>query len=495
MHLTRARRRPLALLPLVLLPLPALAIDDFDRWYVVTLDGQRCGWNHEKQVTADDTITTTTAMNLRIRRGQAELVLDMQSEFVETLDGEPIRSRAEQDEGTSTTTHVLTWTFNGVRIVTTRSGQRSELTRERPGIEWLAPAEAAEYVRSQLATGPDTIQYKSIDPTQGLSLVETTITDMRDRTIEVGGQRVRTTEGRVHVSTAPNLSPRLWMDETGKPVRQEIPLGGLTLTLDLSDEATATQHAEAPEVMASTLIHPNRAIDQPRRTTSGTYILSLTTDGVLRDIPETSVQSVSALSGGRVRVTIDVDEAREADLDDTAPYLQSNQMMDLEDQELHDLLESSLERAGRDPARRAEALRKAVYRHLGEYNLETHFASASEACRARAGDCTEHAVLLAALLRIDGIPSRIVSGLAYAEEFLGEREVFGFHMWTQALLDIDGKQLWVDLDPTMSLSSPFDATHIALLVTPLNDDTFTSDMSLITPLLGALEVEVRRTDR
>lgn len=489
------RRSRLLALALLLLPLPALAIDDFDRWYVVTLDGQRCGWNHEQQVTEGDAITTTSSMNLRIRRGQAELKLELQTQFVESIDGVPISSRSSQDDGSTPTVREATYMAGGVRVVTTQGSRRTEQTYQRPGDEWLTPAQAAEFVHAHLADDAETIEYKSIDPTEGMSLVETTISDLRPRTIEIDGERVQTTEGRIHLSNTPNLSPRVWMDQTGKPARSEIPLGGLTLTLDLSDEATATRTGRAPEVMASTLIHPNRAIEQPRRTTSGTYILSVTTDGTLPEIPETAVQSVTGLSGGRVRVSVDVDESREADVDDTSPYLQSNAVMDLEDQDLHALADQSLERAGRSPARRAEALRKAVYRHLGEYTLETHFGTASEACRARAGDCTEHAVLLAALLRIDGIPSRIVSGLVYAEEFLGERDVFGFHMWTQALLEVGGKQLWVDLDPTLSPTSPFDATHIALLVTPLNDDTFSSDMSLITPLLGALEVEVRRTDR
>ena len=44
-------------------------------------------------------------------------------------------------------------------------------------------------------------------------------------------------------------------------------------------------------------------------------------------------------------------------------------------------------------------------------------------------------VLLAAMLRAAEIPSRVAVGVIYVERFAGERDVFGYHMWTQALID------------------------------------------------------------
>ena len=89
-----------------------------------------------------------------------------------------------------------------------------------------------------------------------------------------------------------------------------------------------------------------------------------------------------------------------------------------------------------------------------------------EGARAAEGDCTEHATLLCAMLRADGIPARVGSGLIYADRFAGEEEIFGYHMWTQALLEIDGQERWVDLDPTLP-SRAFDATHIAVATSSL----------------------------
>jgi hypothetical protein len=118
-------------------------------------------------------------------------------------------------------------------------------------------------------------------------------------------------------------------------------------------------------------------------------------------------------------------------------------------------------------------------------NLATGFASAGEVAVTLSGDCTEHAVLLTALLRAAGIPARVVSGLLYVESFAGERDVFGYHMWTQAW--IEGR--WVDLDAMGA--GDFDATHIALATSPLDDqEDFLQVSTSLAPWMGALSIEV-----
>ena len=85
------------------------------------------------------------------------------------------------------------------------------------------------------------------------------------------------------------------------------------------------------------------------------------------------------------------------------------------------------------------------------------FLDARAAYDARRGDCTEYAVLLAAVARARGIPTRVVAGLAYASRFIGTPHVFGPHMWVQAW---DG-QRWTSYDAALG---QFDAGHIALVV-------------------------------
>jgi hypothetical protein len=92
------------------------------------------------------------------------------------------------------------------------------------------------------------------------------------------------------------------------------------------------------------------------------------------------------------------------------------------------------------PAAKALALEKFVRGHIHKRNLATAMATALEVAESQSGDCTEHSVLLTALLRAAGIPARVVMGLVYSH---GDKAFVG-HMWTEAWID----GVWQPLDAT-----------------------------------------------
>lgn len=76
--------------------------------------------------------------------------------------------------------------------------------------------------------------------------------------------------------------------------------------------------------------------------------------------------------------------------------------------------------------------------------------NALEVLKNKSGDCNEHAVLAAALLRATGIPAQIETGLVY----LNGR--FYYHAWNSAYIGA-----WVTID-TVFNQIPADVTHIRL---------------------------------
>ncbi len=148
-----------------------------------------------------------------------------------------------------------------------------------------------------------------------------------------------------------------------------------------------------------------------------------------------------------------------------APFLAASIFVNHQNPKVRELYARALAGAPDDesPADRAERLRTFVGRYLERKDLGSVLATASEVAENASGDCTEHAVLLAALLRAAAIPSRVVFGLIYVEAFAGQRQIFGYHMWTQAYLD--GR--FVDLDAT--LARPFDAAHLSLGASSLEE--------------------------
>jgi hypothetical protein len=101
------------------------------------------------------------------------------------------------------------------------------------------------------------------------------------------------------------------------------------------------------------------------------------------------------------------------------------------------------------------ALQEFVRRYIRTKDLNVGYASALEVAKNPEGDCTEHAVLLAALGRALDIPTRVVDGLAYVDRYAGKDRVFVPHAWAQAW--VDGH--WRSFDAALP---GFDAGHIAL---------------------------------
>lgn len=88
-----------------------------------------------------------------------------------------------------------------------------------------------------------------------------------------------------------------------------------------------------------------------------------------------------------------------------------------------------------NPVRTVAALCSKVHAHIAEPE-HGKYLSASEAFVSGKGDCTENAVLMAAMARSIGIPSRVMSG------FLFNGYDFVLHSWTEVM--IGGKWLAVD---------------------------------------------------
>jgi transglutaminase-like putative cysteine protease len=214
--------------------------------------------------------------------------------------------------------------------------------------------------------------------------------------------------------------------------------------------------------------------------------------GELPEPPGSAYQSAVVLDGRSARVTIDTRTPVAAGEVDRGAFLAPTTFADADDELVRELTDGAAAGAEGDTAK-AEALRRFVFAHIGDKNLGTAFATASETARTRKGDCTEHGVLLAAMLRAAGIPSRVAVGVVYVDRFAGERNVFGYHMWTQALLETDAGPAWVDLDATLDEHRAFDATHIAFAVSGLGEGDTISSLSGIAPLLGALQIDVQET--
>jgi hypothetical protein len=120
-----------------------------------------------------------------------------------------------------------------------------------------------------------------------------------------------------------------------------------------------------------------------------------------------------------------------------------------------------------------------VYRTLVK-KLSPTFSNALETLEAGYGDCSEHSVLLGALLRAVGIPARVVLGLVY-----NPGKGYYYHAWVVA----ESGGSWLFVDPALGVF-PASRDRVPLLI----DDSGSESVKL-AKFIGRIEIEYVKRGR
>ncbi len=489
-------KHALGLLVVVLLAARAFGAPEVveERWYLVELAGAKAGHMVERTERLDGgDLRVTSRTALSIARGPAEVEVTIEAQSVETEGGDPVSMRVEQRLGAALLSTEVTFDGATATVVESQFGQQSEPRTIEIDGGALMPAALSRELERRIAAGEDRIALSALDP-MSMSVVESVYTRGERSVVNVAGRAAPATKWTLTQSVMPGVETVYYLDDGGEMVRGEVAMGGITLTMVLTEKELALADNAPAELLVSTLVTPDKPIKNPRNLRSASYVLR-TTAATTPGLPSWGTQSVESIDGSAVRVRVSLDApGATATAQERADALAPSAMIDGKDAEVAALAE----RAGRelrgalldDPTEVARACRRFVYSYIDEKSLDVGFATASEVARTKQGDCTEHAVLLAAILRARGIPARVASGLIYVDEFVGQKGVFGFHMWTQALLpDEDGVERWVDLDATLP-EQDYDATHIGVALSDLRGGERINTMAAVAPLLGTLLIEV-----
>jgi transglutaminase-like putative cysteine protease len=181
--------------------------------------------------------------------------------------------------------------------------------------------------------------------------------------------------------------------------------------------------------------------------------------------------------------------ARPADAPDTSfprdepatpADLQPNSLIQSDDEQVR-ALANSLAADKSDPWDIAVALEQHVRQYMSNKSFGQAMASAADVVRSREGDCTEHAVLLAALCRARQVPARIAIGLVHSDSIHG----FAYHMWTEVWV----RERWIPLDATLGMGG-IGAAHLKVSHSNLQGVDPLSQFLPVFQLIGNLRLEV-----
>ncbi|MEM9532466.1 MAG: transglutaminase-like domain-containing protein [Pseudomonadota bacterium] len=432
------------------------ATDEGDaQWMAVFLDGQRAGHMRSSRQEFSDRVESSEEFLLRINRSGITIEMLTEERYIESPTGEPLGffSRQQVSGGEMTVQGEIR---DGKAYVTTVSAG----TVQEQTFDWPEGAVMAEGARlAGLAAGLEPgAEFKTT------TFVPSALDFYPITTRVIGEERVdllgtdqdlyRMEETTLLGNTANTLTG--WLDEDYELKKARMSIMGLTVEAIACPEACATGNVEPADIFVQALVESPSALPGRRREDALTYYFQARGDG---DVPlyfaQSREQTVEPLEDGTYQVTVRPEPGAAAPLaSPTQDFFDASRWLQIEAPEIHDLVRKARGDAVRpaDQMRRFEAF---VKDYVSDKNLSVGYASALEVARNRSGDCTEHALLLAAMGRAAGIPTRVATGLAYVDNWLGNQHVFVPHAWTQAWLG--GR--WVSFDAALG---GFDAGHIAL---------------------------------
>jgi transglutaminase-like putative cysteine protease len=270
------------------------------------------------------------------------------------------------------------------------------------------------------------------------------------------------------------LRTTAWVTDTGDVVREESPMGLLTVR-ESADRArnTAVPGGVQADLLDAAAVVPimKQRIDDPRDVRR----VRIRLEGA--DLSSGDLQGAGQTIDGDIVELRDPRELRAERADPAASqYLAPEMLIESDAPEIQ--AEAAIAVRGVVGIRaRAERLTRYV-NNLLEKKPTVSIPSAREVLRTKVGDCNEHTALYVAMARALGIPARIAVGLVFVHG------AFYYHAWPEVYVDEgSGRGLWLPVDPTLN-QFPADATHVRLSRGGLEKQV------AILPLVGRLKMTV-----
>jgi len=246
------------------------------------------------------------------------------------------------------------------------------------------------------------------------------------------------------------LQTTAWIDASGAVLREEGPMG-FVLVRQSAAQATTVDWATqtALDVVASTAV----PVAQPIANARQRMTLKVRLSGIeLENVPSDQEQ---VRDGGVLTLTRrGLSTMRSYELpyagDDHREEMTATAFLQSDHPRIRASARAAIG-AERDAVRAATRLNDWVYASLRKVPTIS-IPNALQVLDMGEGDCNEHAVLLAALARAVGIPTRVVAGAVYLDG------AFLYHAWCEVWVG-----QWVSIDPAFH-QFPADATHIKFVV-------------------------------
>jgi len=471
-------------------------------YYAVLMEGAKIGYATHSRIVAEGPaspdsglasrggqVTTTETTALTINRLGVPVSLKTKETCVETVRGEPILFVVEQDIGMGTMKTEGTVGQDGtVKVRTSGAGVVQE-----SGFVWPRGAVMAEGLRlieMERGLKEGTSYDVNVFSPGAMAAVGSRVRVGAKQEVDLLGRVVTLTKVETTMSMpgAGEMTTIGFVDEELRTLKTIMPMAGMNVEMLACAKEFALGNNQVLEIVDKMFLASPESIENIGSAKSITYYLKPVGETGNFTIPASDNQRVERLEDGSVKVVV---EPVSAPAGAEFPYKGSDKevvsatrpsrFLQSDDANIIALAKRATGNA-KDVAEAARSIEAFVAGYVKNISFSVGYASASEVAASRRGDCTEFAVLCAAMCRSAGVPARVVVGVAYVKDFAGI-EGFGGHTWTEAF--IGGK--WVGFDSAFKAGGRggFDAGHIALAM----GDGEPADFFNIATTLGRFKIE------
>ncbi len=495
------RRLPVLAFTSLLALFAARPLSAGEHWQVMQIGGADAGYIHSTTAPGEKPGETLSTVETEMRLGRlgSTIQIKMVVRQWENEAGQLTRIESDSDMSKQRTLSVGVIDGGKMKLTTTVLGKDHTST-----IDWPADVPGAEELRRRtLATGfKEGAEFTvwQFDPQFGKPIEAViTVGGAEEVDLPIGKQRLHRLTTHLESMGIDSIS---WVDDTGEALKTSVSMVGIKMdTLESDREHVAhlldsDAGGATPEVFSQSVIRSNVRLPRPRTLTSILYRITPKSKKDALPEFEDERQHVESKDPATGAVMLRIDSVvppenrkQQRPMVDAPPelaeYLEPNAMVQSDDPEIEKFAAAAVGEET-DAWKAAQKLELAVDLKITNKNMGVGFASASETIRSCEGDCSEHAVLLAAATRAAGIPSRVAMGVVYVGG------IFGGHAWTE--VSIDGK--WYALDATLGRGSA-DPTHVRLGATSLKGGAMGNMLSGLMRGLGNMDfhmVEGKRGD-
>jgi hypothetical protein len=469
-----------------------------ETWQAAYLEGARIGHTQTLVTQVGDTYHTVRTVKLTVKRYGKVLSVETDQTCDETADGKVLA--LELDSSLGADKLGATARVEGKKVhIKSGKAERSEAWDENNlGIY----AQEQTFARRKVKPG-DRFSLTSFELSAQLPLtlrVEVKNREKVDRLVLDGDKvkrdpvellRAEIVSDPVFIGGVEKVvlpAKTVWLDGDGQVVREQFEFPGLGLiTQYTTTKETVLKESVDPDLLpdlgTKIMIPLNKSIDRPYDTMRVHY--RVTVDGTAKaPFVEDDRQEVKLPLGRTFELWVKSvrEPGREARPSPGKEFTESNHFIDSDDA-LIKALANKVAGDEKRPYELALKMEKWVHEHM-QFDAGVGFPAASKTAVGLKGDCRQHALLLAALLRAKDVPSRTALGLIYTSE-PGKGPVFAFHMWTEAYLG--GR--WIGLDAIQGKGF-VGATHLAMVQHSWAGTQTLAPLLPIAGVLGKLKIEV-----